>query len=241
MWSVQYHAYGNIYFHHVNKIHNPLRFQGQYFDEESGLHYNRHRYYNLNSGRFTTADPIGLAGGLNNYQYVKNPTGFVDPLGLASKAIDCPGSSNAQGTLDRDVGMKLSNEIKGGMPVNHAGHHQISIKITQEYPVMNRAAELGYNINRGSNGIALPTDIGTSLETDLPLHKGRHLSARHEGSADALVHREMNALQRKYDRGMIDDSNLIGEIGNIENRIRLALTTHQVRLQSTDPHWKPRN
>ncbi|MEE4134367.1 RHS repeat-associated core domain-containing protein, partial [Pseudomonas viridiflava] len=61
---------------------NPLRFQGQYFDAETGLHYNRHRYYNPGTGRFLTPDPIKLAGGLNNYQYVPNPTGWVDPLGL---------------------------------------------------------------------------------------------------------------------------------------------------------------
>ena len=66
----------------VAEIDSHLRFQGQYFDAETGLHYNRHRYYNPSAGRFITIDPIGLAGGLNNYQYVKNPTGWVDPLGL---------------------------------------------------------------------------------------------------------------------------------------------------------------
>ncbi|MBR9771252.1 MAG: hypothetical protein GYB54_09025 [Gammaproteobacteria bacterium] len=62
---------------------NPLRFQGQYLDEETGLHYNRHRYYDPETGRFTTQDPIGLAGGENLYMYAPNPTGWVDPLGLS--------------------------------------------------------------------------------------------------------------------------------------------------------------
>ncbi|PAU64643.1 hypothetical protein BZL41_09380, partial [Pseudomonas sp. PIC25] len=66
--------------------------QGQYFDAETGLHYNRHRYYNPNTGCFLTPDPIKLAGGLNNYQYVNNPTGWVDPLGLAGVKGDCPGT-----------------------------------------------------------------------------------------------------------------------------------------------------
>ncbi|MBD1559843.1 RHS repeat protein [Vibrio sp. S9_S30] len=88
VWSVQYRAYGNVLYQHVEEIANPLRFQGQYYDSETGLHYNRHRYYSPSTGRFTTADPIGLAGGLNNYQYVPNPTGWVDPLGLAvEKAV----------------------------------------------------------------------------------------------------------------------------------------------------------
>ncbi|QEM82665.1 RHS repeat-associated core domain-containing protein [Halomonas binhaiensis] len=61
---------------------NPFRFQGQYHDPETGLHYNRHRYYDPEIGRFTTQDPIGLLGGENLYQYAPNPTGWVDPLGL---------------------------------------------------------------------------------------------------------------------------------------------------------------
>jgi len=85
VWSVTYRAYGNVVQQQVAEIDNPLRFQSQYHDPETGLHYNRHRYYNPNTGRFITPDPIGLAGGLNNYQYVPNPTGWVDPLGLVSQ------------------------------------------------------------------------------------------------------------------------------------------------------------
>lgn len=92
VWSVTYRAYGNVVQQQVSEIDNPLRFQGQYHDRETGLHYNRHRYYNPNTGRFITPDPIGLAGGLNNYQYVPNPTGWVDPLGLAVEKGSCPES-----------------------------------------------------------------------------------------------------------------------------------------------------
>ncbi|KPB92548.1 RHS repeat-associated core domain protein containing protein [Pseudomonas syringae pv. maculicola] len=91
MWSAKYRAYGNLATLDVSEIDNPLRFQGQYFDAETGLHYNRHRYYNPGTGRFLTPDPIKLAGGLNNYQYVPNPTGWVDPLGLNS---ECPGTKS---------------------------------------------------------------------------------------------------------------------------------------------------
>ncbi len=64
-------------------ITNPLRFAGQYFDRETGLHYNQHRYYDPTSGRFVSKDPIGLAGGINVWQYAPNPVGWIDPLGLA--------------------------------------------------------------------------------------------------------------------------------------------------------------
>ena len=90
VWSANYRAYGNVLKLGVADVINPLRFQGQYYDEESGLHYNRHRYYNPNTGRYLTPDPIKLAGGLNSYQYVPNPTGWVDPLGLSCVPGDCP-------------------------------------------------------------------------------------------------------------------------------------------------------
>lgn len=92
MWSAQYRAYGQLAIAEVEEVTNPLRFQGQYHDVETGLYYNRHRYYDPKSGRFTTIDPIALAGGLNNYQYVKNPTGWIDPLGLQSVKEDGPNS-----------------------------------------------------------------------------------------------------------------------------------------------------
>ncbi|WP_421849472.1 RHS repeat domain-containing protein [Marinomonas sp.] len=138
VWSVQYRAYGNVFKKIVAEIDSPLRFQGQYFDAETGLHYNRHRYYNPNAGRFITIDPIGLAGGLNNYQYVPNPTGWVDPLGLSNKPTNCPGSGvpntpeiNPKTRLPRTKGrwdvqpgnsfwhsdINEVNEITGGKPI----------------------------------------------------------------------------------------------------------------------------
>jgi len=64
-------------------IECPIRFQGQWFDEESGLHYNRFRYYDPRSARYIGPDPIGVSGDLNIFIYVRNPTNWVDPLGLA--------------------------------------------------------------------------------------------------------------------------------------------------------------
>ena len=63
---------------------NPnLLFAGQYTDDESGLAYNRLRYYDSQSGNYLAPDPIGLNGGETPYAYVHNPMGWVDPFGLA--------------------------------------------------------------------------------------------------------------------------------------------------------------
>ena len=61
----------------------PIKFQGQFFDSETGLHYNRFRYYDSDVGMFISRDPIGLMGGSNVFQYAPNPIGWIDPWGLS--------------------------------------------------------------------------------------------------------------------------------------------------------------
>ena len=86
-WSTRYRQEG--------LVSNPLRFQGQYYDEESGLHYNRYRYYEPESGRYISADPVGLDGGLNQYAYVPDPLDWIDPLGLSCKAVQAKNRNDA--------------------------------------------------------------------------------------------------------------------------------------------------
>jgi len=91
-WSIELDPWGNtIKEHNPKNIKQPIRFQGQHFDEESGLHYNRFRYYDPKLGRYITQDPIGLGGGgLNIYHYPLNPNGGIDPMGLqVSDAVMC--------------------------------------------------------------------------------------------------------------------------------------------------------
>ncbi|MBA3110798.1 RHS repeat protein, partial [Salmonella enterica] len=82
-WRAEYDEWGNL-LGEENPAHleQLIRLPGQQYDEESGLHYNRHRYYSPGQGRYITQDPAGLAGGWNPYQYPLNPIVGIDPLGL---------------------------------------------------------------------------------------------------------------------------------------------------------------
>ncbi len=83
VWRATYDPFGDATVS-VNTVELNVRFPGQYYDAETGLHYNYFRYYDPETGRYITSDPIGLDGGLNTYAYVElNPLRWTDPTGLA--------------------------------------------------------------------------------------------------------------------------------------------------------------
>lgn len=106
VWKAQYKAWGECkveqakldFFENSEIISNNIRFQGQYFDGETGLHYNRYRYYSPYVGRFISKDPIGLLGGFNVYSYAPNPNNWIDPLGLRSRNKTLPINARSRNT-----------------------------------------------------------------------------------------------------------------------------------------------
>ncbi|RJT43194.1 RHS repeat-associated core domain-containing protein [Rahnella woolbedingensis] len=89
-WNADIDVWGNVQScDNPHKLRQPIRMQGQQYDEESGLHYNRHRYYDPAQGRYITQDPIGLRGGWNGYNYALDPILATDPTGLKT----CSGSA----------------------------------------------------------------------------------------------------------------------------------------------------
>ncbi|WP_193757010.1 RHS repeat domain-containing protein, partial [Xenorhabdus sp. KJ12.1] len=89
VWAQRLKTWGQAEHFQAVGSHHPdyqlrcnFRFLGQFFDEESNLYYNRHRYYSPETAQYISADPIGLRGGFNPYSYVHNPLKWVDPYGL---------------------------------------------------------------------------------------------------------------------------------------------------------------
>jgi RHS repeat-associated protein len=88
VWSARYDVYGQVRDLPISTKQSHLRFPGQYEDVETGLFYNFHRYYDPDTGRYITKDPVGLAGGINPYGYTNNPVDWADPLGLVPEYYD---------------------------------------------------------------------------------------------------------------------------------------------------------
>ncbi|WP_323862901.1 RHS repeat-associated core domain-containing protein, partial [Xenorhabdus szentirmaii] len=129
-WSGKYDAFGAVnsttmaYFTDTERssrnFDQNLRYAGQYFDKETGLHFNTYRYYAPEIGRFISPDPIGLNGGINLYQYAPNPLGWVDPLGLNSKK--CQYVYRELSVEDRirfDAGLSIQPKGTGGTIAAH--------------------------------------------------------------------------------------------------------------------------
>ncbi len=86
VWSAKYGAWAQLERLLIERVDNPLRMQGQYEDKETGLYYNRHRYYFAPIGQFVSPDPFGLIAGENTYQFGPNAHAWIDPLGLSCRA-----------------------------------------------------------------------------------------------------------------------------------------------------------
>ncbi|WP_144235416.1 RHS repeat domain-containing protein, partial [Snodgrassella alvi] len=89
LWECSFQLWGKrIHEIEHEPIEQNLRYQGQYLDRETGLHYNTFRYYDPDIGRFTQPDPIGLLGGFNLYQYAPNGLTWIDPRGLHGEWVN---------------------------------------------------------------------------------------------------------------------------------------------------------
>ncbi|CDH21472.1 Complete genome; segment 11/17 [Xenorhabdus bovienii str. kraussei Quebec] len=127
VWAQRLTTWGKAEKSQVIASNNPdyhvscnLRFMGQYEDEESGLYYNRFRYYSPETAQYISPDPIGLMGGVNPYSYVHNPVNFIDPLGLAGDDCGKQLKLSSKNPVPKSVSNEYENIITGkGTPRVH--------------------------------------------------------------------------------------------------------------------------
>lgn len=122
-WSARYNAWGRAKEAISNAasaagMRNPIRFQGQHIDLETGLHYNRHRYYDPDLARYLTQDPVGLLGGINSYAYAPNPVGWLDPLGLSSNSAQRKTSPSVAAKNDPCAAERMAAKAAGWKQAN---------------------------------------------------------------------------------------------------------------------------
>nr|WP_309506020.1 RHS repeat-associated core domain-containing protein [Streptomyces sp. LP11] len=157
-WRTQRTLWGSTAWASNSSAYTPLRFPGQYFDPESGLHFNHWRYYDPETARYLTLDPLGLAPAPNPAAYVHNPHLWVDPLGLTPcKAAAQIAKDNHTTPLGKEVptreeasvGNATSHnykknffdehpELKGKVVV----HHAIEQQVLKRYPGLFTADEM---------------------------------------------------------------------------------------------------
>ncbi|WP_420912159.1 RHS repeat domain-containing protein [Pseudomonas lundensis] len=205
-WSAQYNAWGEVKeqrseWAQRQGLTNPIRFQGQYHDHETGLHYNRYRYYDPRVGRFVSKDPISYAGGLNLYAYAPNPVEWVDPLGLARKCQlgtygSLTGKANTGDSLDAHEFIRNDAlEQMGLAPEGTRNKSNPSIAIprsmhTDIHRNENVLAALHLNVGRdqfqfGPNGLPSKRQMdvwqGALRTSGIPASRARELRKRAEG------------------------------------------------------------
>ncbi|MBM9506142.1 DUF6531 domain-containing protein [Actinacidiphila acididurans] len=119
-WHSRTTLWGSTTWPAASTAFTPLRFPGQYFDQESGLHYNVHRYYDPETARYATTDPLGLVPAPNPTTYVDDPHTSTDPLGLTESCHIV--YRNLRPDEDPRVGLVAKNPDATYTPAGHVLH-----------------------------------------------------------------------------------------------------------------------
>jgi RHS repeat-associated protein len=148
-WSATYSSWGQAYHGNTTSSDCPVRFPGHWFDEETGLHYNRFRYYDPSLGRYISFDPVGLIGHYNAYQYGWNPINWFDPFGWHANSRTSTSPNHVYMIVDTQTGTVHKYGISG-RPLNQNGtsnraNVQVN-RLNQTSPNRYRAVVLHRNV-----------------------------------------------------------------------------------------------
>jgi RHS repeat-associated protein len=209
-WAATLTALGELEGERAPLTDTPLRFPGQYADDETGLAYGRMRYYDPELGRFVSPDPISIEGGLNLWAYARNPIGWADPLGLEDGwALHC---------RMQDAGIPR--------PTGHQAHHVIPEALytgSNPHPLL-----ANKDPHRARNGVYLPT------YSDDRAHPGAAPNAAlHRGSHPDYTERvraELDDIQQN-----VPACQQAAAVAALQRRLRSELRGGHASLNNADP------
>ncbi|WP_345830371.1 RHS repeat-associated core domain-containing protein [Erwinia sp. HDF1-3R] len=192
-WRADYRVWGNtlkVSYPDIQAgeepVYQPLRFQGQYYDAETGLHYNRFRYYDPDVGRFISQDPIGLAGGINLYAYAPNPLKWIDPLGLTKCNSQFNSRKEAFRAAKRDAGIPMTQQpdrIFNPKTGFHGDHRNVRMTDSHNNPILDKngnqiwTREYQFTKTDGNKIVIQDHSAGHSYPGGIG-NQGRHLNVR---------------------------------------------------------------
>ena len=193
----------------------PFRFQGQYVDKETGLYYNRFRYYSPYSGNYISIDPIGLKGGSLVYSYVQDTNGWIDywglaPWGVGTEAFNKWWETATKEDIENNI-KAVKNHLRGGGGM----HEMFPVAIAVE------AKRLAFSATE-LKAMVIPTK---GLKFEYGGMRGLH----HRSSASKLFHDDLinqlkNATTKEQAKNIITTMHNNHVIGY--NSEKVTLKTH---------------
>ncbi|MCT8354672.1 AHH domain-containing protein [Photorhabdus kayaii] len=184
-----------------------FRFAGQYEDEESGLFYNRHRYYESDTGQYLSPDPLNLSGGFNPYSYVHDPVNWIDSLGLSNSGI-------------------LDKAMQGQVGDRLSAHHVIPVEVWKENQVFLDKIGIGRQMNSASNGIHIP---GSESAMKADVGKGMKVfhSSNHNNYSDE-VRGKIRDIRNQYSNNSINEREARDAIRKLQMDMKNKIWSGQV-------------
>lgn len=178
VWSANHKAWGKVDRSLDNEVECPIRFQGQWHDEESGLTYNLSRYYDSECARYISTDPSGLRGGLNSFSYVTNPVKFVDPWGLCPNNPPPPGAPGSGPHTHGPNDPPLTGMPPNALYTRTSGDGRVAVQNTVYDHNGNAVAHVDFKPHSGPSGDA-PSGHAHSFPPGGPVGAGHGPGATH--------------------------------------------------------------
>lgn len=223
-WNARLDPYGKAHVDPKSTIEMPIRFPGHYCDEETGLHYNRFRYYSPELGRYLQWDPDGQHGGFNLYAYPHNPLTRVDIDGLGKgkgngtkpkaqnphvQPSPCHASiPDVQGMSDEDLRKEMDKRaqamLKAMKDAHAAGQKRLvlpdgtSLKTspTGRYPCLSMVVDKKTGkVSWGQNTGKVPIDPAPPLDKSIP-EQQEAAPKKHPMASSPGTHSEVHALDK---------------------------------------------